>query len=406
MTTPRYLTAQEATDILGVSPATLYAYVSRGLIRSEATEGGGRTRRYHAEDVYQLVERKAQRKNPAEAARGVLHWGTPVLESALTLIADGRLYYRGQDVRDLATHHTVEQVAALLWTGDINEAERLFAARPVVERYLAALDSLGGLAPMQKLPIALALAAENDLAAYDLRPANVPFTGARILGLMTAVLAGRASENGGLVARLCDGWGVAAAGGAGLLNAALIVCADHELNVSSFTARVVASADAQPYQVVMAGLNALQGVKHGGMTERVEALLREAGGPGGVRGCIANRLQRGEEIVGFGHRLYPNGDPRGRLLLRLLDEQYADTPVMEFAHTVIETAWAAISQQPTIDFALVTLARALNLPPGAPLSLFALGRTIGWIGHAIEQYAQAKLIRPRAQYVGLLPSDE
>src|SRR4051812_13347265 len=91
----RYLTAKEATDLLGVSPATLYAYVSRGLIRSEAIEGDSRVRRYHSEDVQKLKERKANRKNPAQVARSALHWGAPILESALTLIADGGLYYRG-----------------------------------------------------------------------------------------------------------------------------------------------------------------------------------------------------------------------------------------------------------------------------------------------------------------------
>src|SRR5690349_14656602 len=112
MKKPRYLTAQQAAQILGIKTATLYAYVSRGLIRSEAIEGDSRVSRYNAEDVERLRETKDQRKHPAESARKALNWGTPILESALTLITDDGLFYRGQDALELATTHTVEQVAA------------------------------------------------------------------------------------------------------------------------------------------------------------------------------------------------------------------------------------------------------------------------------------------------------
>src|SRR5437763_16397531 len=97
MKKPRYLTAKDAAQMLGIRTATLYAYVRRGLIRSEAIEGDSRVSRYNAEDVEKLQERKVQRKNPAESARNALHWGMPVLESTLTLITDDGLYYRGQN---------------------------------------------------------------------------------------------------------------------------------------------------------------------------------------------------------------------------------------------------------------------------------------------------------------------
>src|SRR5689334_23261744 len=115
-----YLTAQEAADALGISISTLYAYVSRGMIRSEASGADPRARRYSAEDVERLKSRKESRHDPEIAAKSALHLGTPVLESAITLIEDGRLYYRGHDAVKLARDATVEQVAALLWTGDLN----------------------------------------------------------------------------------------------------------------------------------------------------------------------------------------------------------------------------------------------------------------------------------------------
>ncbi|MFN8459786.1 MAG: citrate synthase, partial [Anaerolineae bacterium] len=183
----------------------------------------------------------------------------------------------------------------------------------------------------------------------------------------------------------------------------LILCADHELNVSSFTARCVASAGSTPYQVVQAGLAALQGVKHGRMADRVEAFLREAGSPAGVQAAIASYLRRGEAIPGFGHPLYPSGDPRGRMLLAQTATAYPDSAAVALSQAVAGAVFELIGEYPTVDFGLVTLAQALHLPPGGAITLFALGRAIGWIGHAIEQYQLDRIIRPRAQYIGRQP---
>jgi citrate synthase len=183
----------------------------------------------------------------------------------------------------------------------------------------------------------------------------------------------------------------------------LILCADHELNVSSFTARCVASAGATPYAVVGAGLAALTGLRHGGNTGRVEALFAEARTPGGVTATLARWVRRGEVLPGFGHRLYPEGDPRGAALLEMVSTALPRQRGIRLAHALAEGVQALHGEAPNIDFALVALARALDLPPGAPLALFALGRTAGWVGHALEQYAAGDLIRPRARYVGQPP---
>lgn len=164
-----------------------------------------------------------------------------------------------------------------------------------------------------------------------------------------------------------------------------------------------------PYQAVGGGLAALQGVKHGRSTERVEALLQEVADPDRAREVIAGRLKRGEAglgwgLPGFGHPLYPGGDPRGRLLLNLVESTYRSEPSLELALAVAGQAGSLLGEFPNLDFGLVVLARALNLPAGAPITLFALGRTIGWIGHVMEQYASDRLIRPRARYVGDLPA--
>src|SRR5919199_418694 len=140
----RYMSALQAAEELGVSPATLYAYVSRGLVRSEAAEKGGRSRRYRAEDVRRLRERKEQRRDPSKAAEGALYWGAPVMESAITLIADGRLYYRGRDALELISGSSIEEVAALIWTGDPAGAAGLFSPEPPVfsPRYEAVRENV------------------------------------------------------------------------------------------------------------------------------------------------------------------------------------------------------------------------------------------------------------------------
>jgi citrate synthase len=245
----------------------------------------------------------------------------------------------------------------------------------------------------------LTVASVHDPTACDLRPDSVANTGWRILSLLTTVAA-RRSRPSAIEARLAGAWRVDDRGVAAI-RAALVLCADHELNVSSFTARAVASAGANPYAVVSAGLGALEGIRHGGISLRVESLLQALRPSRNVRAALGERLRRGETIDGFGHPLYRDGDPRATALLELLDDAYPRSPELAFVLETTAAAASLIRDEPTIDFALAALTRVLRLPPGSSLVLFALGRTVGWIGHAIEQYATGQVLRPRARYVGV-----
>ena len=377
--------------MLGVSRATLYAYVSRGRVRSEAVPGGNRRSRYARDDLERLVARSRERHNPAKAAEQALHWGLPILESRITLIADERIYYRGRDASELARGSTVADVAALLWTGAADGGEALVkpAAGPRVARpqgpFIAAAQS------------ALALAAGADPLAFDLRPRAVVQTGWRILWLLARAAAGAKAAGETIDATLAAAFGVPRS--VDLVRAALILSADHELNVSTFAARCVASAGSSPYGVVIAGLAALEGTKHGGTTARIEAAWETLRRARDLRAALTDKLRRGEAIEGFGHRLYARGDPRAAVLLELLPSSKAAAFAREFAATAADV----LGEAPTVDFALVAVARSLGLPSGAALTLFAIGRTIGWIAHALEQYADAAIIRPRAKYVGAPP---
>jgi citrate synthase len=394
----KWIDAREATGILGVARATLYAYVSRGLIRSTPGAAGARERRYSAEDVERLRARAEERRDPGKVAARVLRWGVPVLESAITLIDDGRLYYRGRDVAELARSSSVEQVASLIWTGT---PDTDFSATPL---HAVAGGSAEGLPFISRAQSMLPLVAARDPLAYDLRPRAVANSGWRILNLLASIATESSELEPAIETTLQKHWLPRNAQAARLLRAALIVCADHELNVSAFTARCVASAGSSPYAVVVGGLAAIEGGKHGGISARVETMLDELRRARDLRKAIADRLRRGEELYGFRHPLYPTGDPRARLIFELLAERFPKSAELQFAFSVGSAAETITGERPTIDFALVTLARVLKLPDGTALTLFAIGRTIGWIGHAIEQYAVGGVIRPRAKYVGEMPT--
>jgi citrate synthase len=409
MSVGSWISAAEAARLLDVSRTTLYAYVSRGYVRSQATPGPSRDRQYSRDDVERLRRRTEERRDPGKAAARALQWGVPVLESSIALIDGASLYYRGHDAIELARSRSVAEVASLIWSGGF---DTVLPADPLAVLAPAALA--GPRLPfVPRAQVMLAAAAAADPQAFDTRPQSIARTGWRILHLLTRAAAGRAAGRPGLPghrsgvprsidAALARAWRVPASG-IDVLRSALILCADHELNVSSFTARCVASAGSHPYAVVIAGLAALEGTRHGGSGARVESMLDSVRRARSLEAALADRLRRGERIEGLGHPLYRHGDPRAAALLDLLSDRYGKSPELRFVLAAADAGAALMRERPNIDFALVGTARVLRLPPGAALTLFAIGRTIGWIGHAIEQYATGQLIRPRAKYAGIAP---
>lgn len=386
-----YLSAEEAARRLGVTRATLYAYVSRGLIRSRL-EPGQRRRQYHLEDVVRWQQQKAARRDPTGVARRALSFeGLPVLTSALTSIDGGRLFYRGQDAVALSRRARFEDVAGLLWGGELPAVDALHLP-PRKER-----ERLARLPVVAACQCYLAQAEARDLAAYSLSPEAVRRTGARILAGLTALVSGGDEPPRSVAAALASAWGVGSRAGLRALRAALVLCADHELNVSAFTARAIASAGATLYMAVSGALGALSGHRHGGALEQVATLLDEGTDPARL---IAERLRRGQPVPGFGHALYPEGDPRARELLELCPRGPAKARVLALA----SAARRLLGEHPTLDLGLLALGRCWGLPERAPFVLFALGRSAGWLAHAIEQYATGELIRPRARYIGAAPA--
>lgn len=407
---PKYLTADEAADALDVTKNTLYAYVSRGLIRSEPDDEQRRTRRYRASDVRRHVRKKKMRSDPAAAAESALDFGLPVMESALTLIDEGRTYYRGQDVCTLADTHTLEEGAALLWDLDAPLSLDDVAISPIETHADAMPNETLRQSPVPHMQALLPTAEKTDPQAFARSRMGVAKTGFRLLKRFTDVVqtadAATPSESrsGPVHERLCSAWNVSDAAAHSLVRMALVLCADHGLNVTAFTARCVASAGATPYGAVNAALSALQGRRHVGNAARVDALFREAQTPDRLETTVIRRMQRGDAVPIASHSMYPDGDPRAMHLLNALDAHCPDAEGTAFGREAQRIARDVLDRRPTIDLALVACARALHLPSHAPLTLFAVGRTVGWIGHIHEQYTQDTIIRPRARYTGPPPA--
>lgn len=385
MSTARsWISAAEAATELNVSRATLYAYVSRGLVESRS-QPGSRKRLYAATDIRRL--RAAGDGGSDGSGDRALDFGVPILDSAITLIDGGRLYYRGRDAVALAGTATLESVATLLWhVDDVDPfADATCESQPVPAPGIA-----GAIAR-------LAVAGRGDVAAYARTGTALARTGARIVRHLVSVWSDGASRDEPAHRALADAWGVPAAAEA--IRTALVLCADHELNASTFAVRVAASTKVTPYAAVIAGLATLQGPRHGGMTPQALALIQEAVRLGDGRLAVTERLRRGETLPGFGHILYPDGDPRAPAIVAAVAAA-GRGPVLEAAQAAAAAGREATGLAPNLDFGLATLAAAWNLDADQAIGLFAIGRSVGWLAHAAEQTAGGTLIRPRARYTG------
>jgi citrate synthase len=256
--------------------------------------------------------------------------------------------------------------------------------------------------PLERAKAIMARMAAEDVGAFDTSVPVVSRVGQRLVLALTAALTGNPPRSGlPIHEQLARAWRLNAVD-ADLIRRSLVLSADHELNPSTYVARCVASTEATLYAAVLAALCSLSGARHGGHIFRVEAMLADLMEAGNLKANIWERWRRGERLVGFGHPLYPDGDPRAQAILVVLGtgrSKSKSAPFFEIAQLEFELSGRA----PSIDYALASTARVLGLPLGSAQGIFLLGRSVGWIAHAIEQYAARTIIRPRARYVGPVP---
>ena len=396
------LTARETCALLGISQATLYAYVSRGLLESRPG-ADHRTRLYLRTEVERLAQRKRIGRGAVRGAAQSLDRGLPVLETRISLIRPDGPYYRGQSAIAAArAGATLEDVARVLWEcgSDDPFAEPTLAAWPHV---VAEIARDATIPPLERALAAIPLLATSVRQSFSASPRVRHAIAATLLRQNAALLVGGTPDDRPVHMQLADAWRPGDAGFADLVRAALVVGADHELNVSAFAARVVASTGAHLHATVCSGLAALSGPRHGGATARAYALLAEACDADSPRDAIASRWQRGDDLPGFGHALYPDGDPRAAELLARLRAQCSGAPVMPRLEATITATEEVSGQRPNIDLMLAAICLVHDLPAAPALVMFAAGRVAGWLAHALEQQDQGRLIRPRARYAGVEP---
>jgi citrate synthase len=374
------LTAAEAARRLGVKPATLYAYVSRGVLsRGKAADGRGSL--FDADEV----ERLALRGRPRRPAGAV----DITVESAITEITADHLRYRGLDVARLAVSRTFEDVAELLWTGEFPAApadpaapwQATAAALAAGRAAQAALPAQ--ILPLERLQVIVPAMAATDPLRLQLDPPAIIAAAQNLIAGMVDCLpvppAAQASPPGGgaiaerLWSRLCAGRPAPELLRA--LSAALVLLADHELAASTLAARVAASVQADPYAVVGTGLGAMSGALHGGASLGAETLLAAARGPDDVPRVVGELLRRGEKVPGFGHFVYRNGDPRAIVLLGLVRRAAPKSAPLAVAEAVLAEVSRKSLPAPNIDFALAIFARVAGMVTGAGEAIFAVART-------------------------------
>jgi citrate synthase len=391
-----YLSAREAAAELAISPATLYAYVSRGLIRSEPSVDS-RSRRYRAEDVRALKERRV----PAPEPKGFRSFDAelPVMDSTIATITEAGPIYRGVSCVELAEKDTLEHTATLLW--DVTAIDPFASANcPVVSDEMRAIaEAARRASPMERAIAVLALAASADPGAYTRAPDGRALVGARLVRLLVATMLDAAPSAEPLHQQIALVWAPDHKHAPDLIRRALVLLADHELNASTFTVRCAVSSELNLYDAVIAGLASLKGPKHGGAGVLASQLVRNLIDRD-VAPVIRERVALGERFAGFGHGIYKRGDPRAISLLEALTRAGAPR---KFTREVPERIAEATGEFVNIDYALAVLVHALRLPAGSELALFAMSRSVGWIAHACEQLQHGRLIRPRARYVGPAP---
>ena len=393
------LTAEQAAARLGVKVDTIYAYVSRGALQSHRRPGS-RKSLFDSDEVEALALRGRPRRSTRPTTLDV------VIESRLTTFGESTVFYRGRDVAGLAVSMTFEQVAHWLWTGEDVSADT---------RWEPAQLGLPPIAdPRHRLQFATVLASANDPRRADLSSSSVVEAGRCLIATMANTLpakptnpdkqttARKVSQDSHPPLTIAEQlWSHLSparpsAKQLAVMNAALVVTADHELVPATLAVRVAASVRADPYAVVLTGLGTLSGKLHG-RTNRLAYEVLESAKTYGAGQALERSLEVHGLYPGFGNYFFPHGDPRAGLLIDMVRDATTAKAVLKTAQEVMDVARIHAHALPNIDMALAVFALANNMPPHAGEVILTVARTAGWLAHALEEYSELPArIRARA----------
>ncbi len=337
----------------------------------------------------------------------------------------GTLQYAGYPIEELAEHTSFEEVCHLLWEGELPNAEQLVAlrrelaaAQPLPDEVMAVIRA----APADAHPMAVLRTAVSALGLHDPEAEDSSREAALRMAIrlaarlptITAATA-RVSRNETPVDPRPD-LGIAAnllymmtgeepdPREVRTMDVALILHAEHGFNASTFSARVTIATLSDLYSAVTSAIGTLKGPLHGGANERVMAMLREIDDPDRAEEWIQGALERGDKVMGFGHRVYRAVDPRAPIL-RGLGEELGSSKWFEISDRVRSAMRAAMDERgkkiyANVDFYSASVYDKLGIPSQYFTNIFACARVAGWTAHILEQLADNRLIRPKAEYVG------
>ncbi len=391
-----YLTAEQAAGVLGVAVSSLYAYVSRKGIRSQAVPGT-RARLYWREDIDRIAH--------GPGAERAIKWDSILVpETKITLLTEQGHFYRGQSAIRLSQTATLEEVAALLWGRD---RTALFppVAMQAPEGFSEAQAALARLTPTDQaiglFPILEAASPKN----YDRSSAGFARTGAEVVRWLAAITVEERKTSSDpihiVLARAFSGLEAYA----DVIRRLLVLFADHELTAATYAVRAVANTGTTPYQAVAAGLIAHKGQRLvEGRAPAIKRFIEEVLNDPDPGHPVLERYRAGDDIPGFSHKLFKVADMRARALLPVLKEHFGDEDDFKRLFQAIHVAQDGLGVEPNLALLALFIERKFRQRTGVG-SIQLIARAVGWIAHAQEQMESGPLVRPRTAYTGVLPSD-
>ena len=405
------LTAQEASSMLGIKPATLYTYVSRGLLHP-LRHAHRNANRYLLEELQSLKVRSSVRQGSGPVAAAAMRWGQPVIETSITEIEADGPRYRGFLATDLVRHPArFENTAELLWSGLQTDSPQTWPVETMkvdVARALEAVLQQGFERPrMMRVFSIVATVLGGGTLEQELRMGSTErlsrqmlfaFAGAcGLLGPRGVYLQPQVEQS--LALHVMEAMGVTKAPALEhAINTALILSADHELSSSSFSARIAASTGATLHACIVAALATHQGAALAGGADAAEDLIESLHSNADLKSRLAEAELKGQRLPGFGLPIYPNGDPRAALMIKLAQQTAPGSTQADLALRFMEGVNERLGLHPNIEMGLVVLCNAWRMPPRSACALWGIGRTAGWIAHTMEQRLAGFTIRPRGLY--------
>ncbi len=400
------LGAEEVMRLLGIKKQTLYAYASRGLLRRIAAPGSKRSF-YAREDVEKLINRKQERESPyGGSARQFPAVNSGFVASAITEILPGGPRYRGYDAQALAMHPgRIENVAELLWTGVLTDELLVWDYEQIPENLEAAVGALQvGEHPVPFLRVmcnaSLVLGAS---AATEIRSGSTQRLARRLVATYAGCLA-YLTPHGTFVRPQADdtiariaarGLGIKAhAESIAALDAVFIWCADHEVSPATHTARLIASTGAGLHGCLIGAIAAYSGSALGGSCDRAEEFVSGRPSTAQFKDMAFKAARTGSQLPGFGQTVGPDGDPRALGLLKVASE-VASTKALDDIKWMMDIARNEANMGPSLELGLIAVARALGLPPRGASALWAVGQSVGWVAHVMEQRLVGTQVRSR-----------